>query len=140
LTSPTRGRESLPVVVDLSTIGQLYLRQGKYAASEHAYAEALEISIRLKGEGHPETATCQNNLALLYRNMGDYSKAEGLLRRGLAIREQNFGGDHPLVAQNLINLADILVAADKDAEAEPLLLRALKLKKALLVANMIMSP
>jgi tetratricopeptide (TPR) repeat protein len=37
------GSESLPVVVDLSTIGQLYLRQGKYSASEHAYKEALEI-------------------------------------------------------------------------------------------------
>jgi uncharacterized caspase-like protein len=105
----------------------LQLSQGKYKQAEDAYERALEITKKVRGLDHPDTATSMNNLAFLARNQNRYHEAESLLKQALAIREKALGANHPVVAQNLINLADVLAVSDRPAEAEPLLLRALSI-------------
>ena len=92
------------------------------------YNRALAINEKALGPGHPDVATCLNNLAALYRELGDYAKAEPLYKRSLAIREQALGKDHPEVAQILNNLAVLYDTLGDYAKAEPLYKRALEIK------------
>ncbi len=55
----------------------------------------LKTNQNNKGNEHPDTATCMNNLALLYQAKGDYYHAESLYQRALEILEKVLGAKHP---------------------------------------------
>ena len=78
---------------------------GAYGRAEPLYRQALEITKKALGEGHPDYATSLNNLALLYYAMGAYDRAEPLYRQALEIRKKVLGEEHPDYATSLNNLA-----------------------------------
>ena len=81
--------------------------------------------LKALGEGHPDTATSYNNLAVTLRAQGKYAEAEAMHRRALAIRLKALGEDHPDTATSYNNLAVTLSAQGKYAEAEAMHRRAL---------------
>ncbi len=50
----------------------LYKAQGEYQKAEPLYLEALNISKKILGDEHPDTASSYNNLAILYKAQGEY--------------------------------------------------------------------
>ena len=81
------------------------------------HRRALAIRLKALGEGHPDTATSYNNLAVTL-GQGKYAEAEAMLRRALAIRLKALGEGHPDTANSYNNLAATLSAQGKYAEAE----------------------
>ena len=102
---------------------------GKYEEAVLIARQLLEISEKINGPEHPDTAQSLNNLAELYRAMGDYAKAEPLYRRALAIREKALGPEHPDTAQSVNNLAELYKEMGDYVKAEPLYRRALLIRE-----------
>ena len=57
--------------------------------------EALAISLKVLGNDHVDTATCQNNLGELLINLNLMGEAEPLLQSALVTRRALLGTDHP---------------------------------------------
>ncbi len=51
---------------------------GEYRKAKPLYIKALNISKKILGEEHPDTAIIYNNLAELYRSIGEYQKRASL--------------------------------------------------------------
>jgi tetratricopeptide (TPR) repeat protein len=100
-----------------------------WAEAEPLFRKVLEISERVRGAEHPDTATVLNNLALVLRDMGQHAEAEPLLRKALEIGECNPGREHPDFAMRLSNLASLLWDMEQHAEAEPLFREALEISE-----------
>ncbi len=103
---------------------QLYA-SGRYADAALLGQEGLTIRRDILGEGHPDTATGFNNLAVILQAQARYAEAEAMHRRALAIRMQALGEDHPDTAATCYNLGMSLRAQGKFAEAEAMHRRAL---------------
>jgi tetratricopeptide (TPR) repeat protein len=74
------------------------------------FRKALQISEKVLGEDHPDTATSYNNLALCLDDQGKHSEAWPLFRKALQIREKVLGLDHPRTALSHNNVAGCLNA------------------------------
>ena len=76
-------------------IGYLLQFYADYAAAKPYYERALEISERVLGPDHPDTARSLNNLAILSYYEKNMPEAARLMRRALAIWEKKLGANHP---------------------------------------------
>ena len=92
------------------------------------HRRALAIRLKALGEGHPDTATSYNNLAVTLRDQGKHAEAEAMHRRALAIRLKALGEGHPHTATSYNNLAVTLGDQGKYAEAEAMHRRALAIR------------
>jgi CHAT domain-containing protein len=93
--------------------------QGKYAAAQPLYENALAIRRQALGEQHSDTATSYNNLAQNLNEQGKYAEAQSLLQKALAIWRQALGEQHPDTAIGYYNVAANLKAQGKTREAIP---------------------
>ena len=109
--------------------GMAFQQKGDYAAAAKAYAQALELALRVLGEQREGTTAIVNNLAAVHQNMGHYAQAELLYQRSLKIVESNVGPNDPRVAQILNNLAELYRNTGQYAKAEPLYQRSLKIRE-----------
>ncbi|MBE6193323.1 MAG: tetratricopeptide repeat protein [Rikenellaceae bacterium] len=66
--------------------------------------QSLELSEKLYGENHPNTATSYNTIGLLYDFMGDYDTALEYYNNALAIRKQVLGENHSDTATSYNNI------------------------------------
>jgi tetratricopeptide (TPR) repeat protein len=96
------------------------------------YEKGLEISRRLLGEDHPDTANGYNNLAANLESQGEYGRAQRLYEKALEINRHVFTDDHPLTADYYNNLAHNLNAQGKHAAAQLLFEKALETRRRLL--------
>lgn len=69
---------------------------------------ALEVAVRVHGEGHPETASPLYLKGVIEGSMGRYEEALGTLGEGLAIIERHFGADHVRTITFRSQLGDLL--------------------------------
>ena len=76
----------MDVANSLNNIAELYLAQGKYAATEPVCRRSLNIREHALGHGHPCVAESLNNLAELYYAQEKYAKSEPLFKRSLKIK------------------------------------------------------
>jgi tetratricopeptide (TPR) repeat protein len=111
---------------------QTLFKQGKYQEAIPHAQKAVELSERVHGPEHPNTAQCLNNLAVLYRVMGEYAKAEPLYQEALRIRQKVLGPENPNTATSLNNLAVLYDAMGEYAKAEPLFQEALRIRQKVL--------
>jgi nephrocystin-3 len=72
----------------------------------------LKTNQKNKGNEHPDTAICMNNLANLYYAKGDYDNAEPLYQQALEIFEKVFGVEHPNTVTIRDNLDDCRAEMD----------------------------
>jgi CHAT domain-containing protein/Tfp pilus assembly protein PilF len=106
---------------------QLYDR-GQYAEAAPLFQETLTIRRDILGEGHPDTATSYNHLALALHHQGKYAEAEAMRHRALAIRREALGEGHPHTADGYDGLAATLDQQGRHAEAEAMFRRALAIR------------
>ena len=106
--------------------------RGDYAAAEPLYRQALDLSRRVLGPEHPDTATALNNLASLYKSQNRYADAWPLYQQALAVNEKALGPDHLSTGVSLNNLGSLLDDLGRYAEAEPLYARGLAIREAVL--------
>ena len=109
-----------------NNLAALEKRAGDFTACERHYKQALETTVQLHGEVHPEVALVCNNLGVAYNEAGDTVSAENLHMRALGIREQVFGAMHPEVAQSLGNLAVVYHTGGNRAKARAFYEAAIK--------------
>ncbi len=79
----------------------------KYAKCDDALVVAkrcLELSIKLYGKNHSETATSYNNIGCAYVSKGDYDTALENYNKALDIRKQVLGENHPDTATSYNNI------------------------------------
>ena len=95
-------------------------REGRYAAAEPLYQQALQLRQSVLPPDRPAVVKSLTELGRVYRVEGRYAEAEPLFQTALAMREKTAGPDNPAVAQILVQLAQIYFAQARYGEAEPL--------------------
>ena len=106
--------------------------QGKYAAAQPLYEQALAIRRRLLTDDHPDTASSFNNLASNLNAQGNYAAAQPVYEKALEIRRRLLTDDHPDTARSLGNMATNLKAQGKYAAAQSLYEKTLEIRRRLL--------
>jgi tetratricopeptide (TPR) repeat protein len=130
-------RPNNDLAASLNNLAGLYRAQGKWAAAEPLYDEALAIRRTLFGDRpNNDLAASLNNLAGLYRAQGKWAAAEPLYDEALAIYRTLFG-DRPNndLAASLNNLAGLYYATGRYTEAEPLYIQALEMLEQIVGTN-----
>ncbi|OAD21448.1 nephrocystin-3 [Candidatus Thiomargarita nelsonii] len=94
----------------LNALGLFFEKTGYFSAAIPLLRRALEISEKVLGKQHPDTAKSLNQLALLHYVKGDYSKAEPLFKRTLEFFEKVLGKQHPDTATSMNLLAGLYYA------------------------------
>jgi CHAT domain-containing protein len=131
--------ESLQKVEQLDAQLAEFYRAGRYEEAIAVAQRALEITEKVLGPEHLNTAESLNNLAGMYQAIGAYAKAEPLYRRALVINEKILELEHsnPTLSPDDLaelnrstgaavnNLASLYQAMGAYAKAEPLYERVL---------------
>jgi tetratricopeptide (TPR) repeat protein len=120
---------------DLEALNQRIVelfKQGKYQEAIPLAEKAVDITRRLRGPEHLDTAQSLSNLALLYDELGEYPKAEPFEQEALRIDQKVLGPEHPDTATSLNNLAGVYMAMGEYAKAEPLYQEALRIRQKVL--------
>ena len=115
------GPRHLDVAESLTTLGELYRAQGKYADAERLHRRALQIREERLTRDHPLVAESLNGLALLATAQATYRDAEVMLQRALEILESvraTLLRNYALQAEVLENLAKVYRALGRNAEAD----------------------
>src|ERR1035438_9001327 len=83
--------------IDRSQVGKGQRLTGNrpHAGARRLHERALETSMRVLGEEHPDTLTSTSNLSATLEAQGDHDGALRLLRKCLAGRRKVLGEDHP---------------------------------------------
>ena len=119
-------------IEELFSQGNLSFKFGEYNKALDMYQKALDISVQVLGEDHPNTATSYNYLAITLNVQGKYDDAEPLFKKALEIRRQVLGEWHPDTATSYNNIAFNLYAQDKYDDAELLYKKALEISRRIL--------
>ncbi|MEO6594295.1 MAG: tetratricopeptide repeat protein, partial [Planctomycetota bacterium] len=113
------GDESLERALSLSSLGQLYYRQGRLPEALAALRECDRLHRELPRDVHTDVARAANDLAAAERAIGNVERARQLHLEALALRRM--GDDQVLVAESLNNLAnsepDLALASEHLSEA-----------------------
>ena len=83
----------------LSTLGSVYVAEGKYQQAITNYENSLVIRQKAFGTHSAVTANSATDLAGVYYHMGQYSKAQTYYENALAALEATLGNDQAEVSQ-----------------------------------------
>ena len=70
------------------------------------HERALDITVKLFGEEHPDTAQSYSALGVTQHALGNFSSALQSNQRALDIRVKLFGEEHPDTAQSYFSLGE----------------------------------
>lgn len=73
------------------------------------FEEALAITKKVLGDGHPDTIRARAGLGAMLQKKGDYSNAEPILREVVQSRKKVQGPNHPDYASALNDLAQLFI-------------------------------
>lgn len=119
------GNESTQVQLKMD-LARLKLDLGDFQESVRLYENALELTIRNRGENHFETAICLGVLGNAYFANHDYDKAESAIRKSILLSsQQEEFFSNLLGADNYRYLGLICLQQNKLEEAEDSFLKAL---------------
>ncbi|XP_015277532.1 PREDICTED: tetratricopeptide repeat protein 19, mitochondrial isoform X2 [Gekko japonicus] len=110
--------------MSLDSYARYLLARKQAAAAERMYEEALQISMEVQGETHPQTVVLMNDLATALDAQGRYDDAYTRVRRALDLARQT---EHPEAYVVLNNLAGILMHKEDFPQARQVYKEALKL-------------
>ena len=99
-------------------LGLLYQRTGRLEEAETLLADALEISLRLRGAQHRYTGYNRVLYGKLLSAQARYAEGEAQFTEALAVYAQAIEPDHPYVASAHAGFGSLLIAAGRPAEAE----------------------
>ncbi|MCL2646934.1 MAG: tetratricopeptide repeat protein [Phycisphaerales bacterium] len=125
------GEESYESQESLNNIGMhlLYHGEGENVAEMaiNTLRKALEMSEKVYGKEHPETAMSRVNLAMALKLNDDDAAAEEQIRRAMPVTEKYFGKDHPDRQYQLMVLGMIEQGRGNYEEAEKYFLEAVRI-------------
>jgi tetratricopeptide (TPR) repeat protein len=93
----------------LTHIAAIYVAQSreKFGSALELCQRALDISVRAKGEAHPDVANVLVLISAIYRAQSNTAQAMELLQRALDIYLRAKGDTHPDVASTLLAIANV---------------------------------
>ncbi|XP_077167950.1 tetratricopeptide repeat protein 19, mitochondrial isoform X2 [Paroedura picta] len=109
--------------MSLDSYGRYLLAHKQAAAAERMYEQALQISMEVQGETHPQTVVLMNDLATALDAQGRYNDAYARVKKALDLAQQT---GHPEAYVVLNNLAGILMHKEDFAQARKVYKAALK--------------
>jgi tetratricopeptide (TPR) repeat protein len=127
--------ETAEAALRLNNIGYKLYEKGEYGKAEPLFKQALQITMKVLGAEHPDTANSLNNLAALYNSQGRYDEAEPLYNQALQINMKVLGAEHPKTATSLDKLAQLYNSQGRYDEADPLYTHALLIRMHVLGAE-----
>lgn len=92
------------MAIILSTLGNIFSKQGKYEDAINHFEDALKIQIKVFGEKHIDVYTTYNNLGNFYSEAKDFEKAKYFYKKSLNVGIECLGETHPFLATNYSNL------------------------------------
>ncbi|MGH4013795.1 MAG: FxSxx-COOH system tetratricopeptide repeat protein [Pseudonocardiaceae bacterium] len=104
----------------LDCAGLYLLARGEPTPARRLFERALELRQVRLGEGHPDTLSSANRLALSLRKLAHYEQARSLNEDTLARRRRVLGEDHPDTLTSASNLAADLSALGQHEQASQL--------------------
>jgi tetratricopeptide (TPR) repeat protein len=129
----TLGAEHKDTLHTIRELGDLYIREGKYASAEPLLIKLVETLRHLRGDGHPDTLGAVSELALLASaSRGDHAHAEALLAKVLEVQRHVIGESHPDTLAVMNNLAVQYTDEGKYAQAEELYKETVRIKRRVL--------
>ena len=114
----------------LETLGSLLWRRGKNAEAERVLRESLELSERVHGPAHYQSAYGMLRLAdVIKGEPGRDDEVEALYREGLRRLRATLGDRHPSVGYAMSDLSAMIAARGKTVEAEQLARQSLSIMR-----------
>jgi tetratricopeptide (TPR) repeat protein len=89
-------------------LGQLSLETNQLNTAKEFFEKALNISIEVFGEHHPNVVYGLNNIGNVLSNLGDFQKAREYFEKALIISSETLGSRHPNVVYSLNNIGNVL--------------------------------
>ncbi|MDZ4838286.1 MAG: tetratricopeptide repeat protein [Candidatus Melainabacteria bacterium] len=129
------GFEHEHVAIVLEPLGELYLKESRYAEARKTFQQVRKIRAAALTKEHPDYGKALLDVALVYRDEGKYAKAQDLCKQATAIIEKSLGQNNVDISQCWITQASIARYQGRYSEAEELANRALKLDEKLLTAD-----
>lgn len=124
------GRGAPEVGDNLTSLGTVYIEEGRYAAAESALTRAIHLTSDPRREGVTPTSTARPLAALsnLYQRQGRYAASDSLSRRAIATLARTLGPASPKVADATTRLAISQAEQGRPVVAESLFRRVLALR------------
>ena len=91
----------------LSDYRDFLSKYAKYDDALEIARRCIELSIKLYGEEHSDTASVYNKIGLVYDYKGDYDTALEYHNKALAITKQVLGENHPDTAMSYNNIGNV---------------------------------
>jgi tetratricopeptide (TPR) repeat protein len=113
-------------------LGETYQTLGLYEAAEPHLRATMEIHLRARGAGHPNTLVSINNLGQLLSQRGKPAEAERYYRTAIEGLRRVLGDDHPNTLTSIANMGAALLEQGKPAEAEGYYREALERRRRVL--------
>ncbi len=85
-------------------LASLQIERGRFDQAKTSYRQSLQLSRRIHGPMHPETATRENNLAALFYRTGRLDQAAQHYENALAIQREVLDPLHPYLLTVMNNL------------------------------------
>ncbi|XP_060115006.1 tetratricopeptide repeat protein 19, mitochondrial [Heteronotia binoei] len=123
LSEEERTDTRLLLGMSLDSYARYLLAHKHAAAAERMYEQALQISMEVQGETHPQTVVLMNDLATAIDAQGRYEDAYARVRRASDLAQQT---EHPEAYVMLNNLAGILTHKGDFSQARQVYKEALK--------------
>ncbi|MGD8451548.1 MAG: serine/threonine-protein kinase [Phycisphaerae bacterium] len=114
------------------TLANTYWELGVYEVALHHADQAVRLRRAELGEGHRDTLTAMNTLAVLYRYVKRYDEARELQAETLDLREKHLGPEDPDTLGSMNNLAVVLRSLGRLDEGEWLHRKALETRRRVL--------
>jgi CHAT domain-containing protein/tetratricopeptide (TPR) repeat protein len=129
---PAADRERLAQAQRRYRSARKHSDEGDPIAAAKALASRLELTRRVHGDWHLDSAQAMSDLAAVLRELGEYTRCAPLMIRVRDVYHRILGPRHPRYAASIHNLAALYWSMRDFRRAEPLFLRALSLQKELL--------
>jgi non-specific serine/threonine protein kinase/serine/threonine-protein kinase len=123
------GRLSPATLSSMSSLGVIYVRQGRYADGEKLLRETIDAQRRELGPNSEPSLITTRYLAFDLEGQGKYKEAEQLQRQGLDMDRRSLGPENSETLLAMNNLANILDDERRLTEAEQLYRQTLEIQQ-----------
>ena len=103
-----------------------------YNESVDVYRRQIDLSVKLYGSEHSDTAASYNEIGLVYKKQGDYSQALKYYFKAMAICEKVLGEEHPCTATLYNNIGEVNYVQGDYPHALKYHFKALKIREIVL--------
>jgi tetratricopeptide (TPR) repeat protein len=94
-------------------LARLLSEKGEHQTAEQLVQRAVEISQKIQGSEHPNTAASHYDLGTVLSAKGELAEAHHQFAHALRIRENTLGADHPLTAALRKEISDLSSALER---------------------------